>query len=743
MRVSRWFPIVWVLLSFGAAAALRLVGPDAWWGHGATIAFAGHLLRLILVSFLFASSAAAGDWLLAGLWRWGTRPELPHTVKQKDLSGSVSELTRTGPLSSAPSRAGLPHTAQRHLLSVRIAIGFALLSILLFGLAAWGLWRPWVFALLITLQGLILVLRWPSLAAGPLGRRTPLRACLRQPEFYAGLALVLLYGVPSLITALAPPIGWDDQVYHLPLPKAYLAAGGFFPMTWNFFAQQPGAIDLLYGWALSLGDGPVAALIHFGLGITTGLGLWEVARRLGFRRTAWIAPALFFCHFMVGEEMGWAFNDVGMAAFLLPAWWTLWQWSRGRTGRYGWLAAGLAGGMVAASKYTGGILLLGIGLWVTLAAFVARLRRRSHSGPRHAISLLHLLLGIAGFGVIAFLILLPWLVKNAAFTGNPIWPLLYSTLDGQAWSETLSRMLMRWQWADYGAGHSPLDWFLLLPRVFIRSDYSMERFAGSVALMPLAGAVLGLIVSPERRRLVWPPLGCFLVLFALWSLGSQQTRFLIPALPLLALSALPAINVAFRFPFGWTRFLTGLALVVTLVPNLVGIPVLNSPGTAVPRWHEALQSRPMLEGRETRDTFLSVRVRSYPCFRYIKTLSEHQRGRYVQFLFEPMGYYAEFPYRFDVPHASPILELAVESGSGQAFAEALWSRGIDTVVVNHAIFDEFLGLLEEPPTFQVFGGDPALLGRFCQALRIVDDFLHNHAIEEFHANQSAVYRVHP
>lgn len=720
-RPAFWIAVAWCALALVGVVVLREFDPADWWGRSFARAFFGHVLRLGLATFLFVSSAAIGDAVLG--------------ISRRKRRGGARE--------AAP------------LWSLRVALGLTLLCVVLFGLAAWQLWRPPVFWTLFAIQAAFLI----RCAAGgnveAHGDHSPRAAQirrrfrlwlhrLRRPEALAGIALAGVYILPSLLSALAPPVGWDDQVYHLPLPKAYLAHGGFFAMSWNFFAQQPGMSDLLYGWALALGDGMVAALVHFGLGITTCIGLWEVARRMGFRRAAWFAPALFLCHFMVGEEMGWAFNDVAMAAFLVPAWWVLWSWARGRTGPYGWFVAGLVGGMIVASKYTGVLFIVGIGLWTWIDGMLARRwredRRTSASAPGNAPAPGRLFLGVVGFGMVGALMIVPWFVKNAVFAGNPVWPLLYSVFGGKDWNAHLSRALIAWQHGDYGFGRSPLDCLLLIPRLFFQSDYTPGHFAGSLAVLPLAGSVAGLVfLTTDGRRRTWIPTSAFLILLGLWATGSQQSRFLIPALPLLALGALPAVDAALvprRLP-RWRSVPLVLCLIAALVANLYG--------TALPRWKSAgHNTHSMLLGRDPLGPYLRVRVAAYDCFQHIESLPEPDRGDYVLLLFAPMGYHANFPYRFDTVIASPYLDLACECGNGNALAREFASMGVRLVVIDRGILDEMMELAGDAPPQSFLGGDKELAARYRKGLDVVVDFMRNHATEVFRGQLGvSVYRVKP
>jgi len=99
------------------------------------------------------------------------------------------------------------------------------------------------------------------------------------------------------------------------------------------------------------------------------------------------------------------------------------------------------------------------------------------------------------------------------------------------------------QYVDkYGAGRTPIDFVWLPWRVVFDSSLSSMRFLGRIspAFLIFAGAALASLTNPRHRGLA---LGAG-VAAAAWALGPQWLRYLIPALPLLALAG--AVPIA-----GW------------------------------------------------------------------------------------------------------------------------------------------------------------------------------------------------
>jgi len=188
----------------------------------------------------------------------------------------------------------------------------------------------------------------------------------------------------------------------------------------------------------------------------------------------------------------------------------------------------------------------------------------------------------------------PWFVKSALETGNPVYPLLYSWLGGIEWSPALAEQFAGWH-RGIGMGREGLDYLLLPFRVALMGGPGYDRFGGTlnpawVLLVPVA-----LAAAPRQPIVAWS-LGAGIVYFVLWSLSSQQSRFLIPVLPLAAIAAgiaLAELTQSLRAPRGRRLAEGGLYLgAAALVVVTAGVTARSL------RWRGAelgseLRSRPV------------------------------------------------------------------------------------------------------------------------------------------------------
>ena len=85
-------------------------------------------------------------------------------------------------------------------------------------------------------------------------------------------------------------------------------------------------------------------------------------------------------------------------------------------------------------------------------------------------------------------------------------------------------------------GRAPIDFLLLPYRVITQGGRGYEHFDGAISPIWLLMVPLSLLAI-RHRPLVRRTLAVAGVYFVVWSLSSQQMRFLIPILPLLAIAA--------------------------------------------------------------------------------------------------------------------------------------------------------------------------------------------------------------
>ncbi|MBU0638239.1 MAG: hypothetical protein KKB50_05185 [Planctomycetes bacterium] len=320
--------------------------------------------------------------------------------------------------------------------------------------------------------------------------------------------------------------GYDVLEYHLQVPREYFEASriGFLPH--NVYASFPQQMETLYLLLMHLiGDAHSAAipaqLLHVLCGVLAviSLGLWTP---VGWPR---------YAVFVVAGSVPWlaylgclAYVEAGLLLFAAVAAGLVADHFRSSTppGLRAAAAAGLCAGLAGGCKYTalvfvGGALLLS---WIlTMKAPLALRIRRG------------LLFALGTIVAVS-----PWLIRNTAFTGNPVYPFAYGWFGGAAWSTA--------QVAQWDRGHRLSAADAALPGrlgVINRELFKSEMFGPALFALGLLGLLLG------RSRLALM-LGVWAILMLLsWALLTHMPgRFAVPIVVPLALAAGLALPPAER-----------------------------------------------------------------------------------------------------------------------------------------------------------------------------------------------------
>jgi hypothetical protein len=410
-----------------------------------------------------------------------------------------------------PLRFNLPEK-----IGLSLALGAGLLSVAVCCLGAAGMLNK-SGVLVVTVLGLGVVFAdWrksppalPRLSVGALDGPTALLALLA--------ALVLL-GTGAL--ALAPARFYDALVYHLALPKLYLLENRWVPTPAFLFGGFPMFTHALFAWALALGDERWAALVHWGFGVGAALLLWGAGERARNRFGGALSAAVFLSTPVVVFALPRAGVDVSTAFYTLAA-----LALAGRAleeaprDKNAWLWAGVLVGWTMGIKYTN----VPAGLIFPFLLWRLKLPRAS---------LVRFLIGLS----IAFA---PWVFKNIAGYGNPVFPFFQALwdpsgfpIDGRAMN--VDAWGRPWDRVFAGQWSLPFRW-LLHPWALTSTGRSEFDFVGPLFLMGLPLLLLaGRAPAPGEERSRRLGLWALTAVWLTWWPFSGMPRFFLGGLALLA-----------------------------------------------------------------------------------------------------------------------------------------------------------------------------------------------------------------
>lgn len=480
------------------------------------------------------------------------------------------------------------------------------------------------------------------------------------------LALVGLTWAYGARFAMVPETFYDALIYHLGLPNLYLNAGKIFPTPENSFSGIPSLPEMLNAWTMGFDRwGTVANLLHASVGLWICAAFIGTARRLGRPRAGPMAAA-FFClcpavlaeGFRVSVGLEWALMQFCFVASLLGL-------LKGDDSheRVRWaVLAGLFLGFAMATKYPA---------WLSTIALLPLLMPsrplESGSGGRLTGREFAVIVGAAG------LVLLPWVLKNVFFYGNPVYPFFHEQIQSAAaimpdWRQigTPSLDFRERFFTLKGLG----EW-IAHPWQFLSPG---EEISESVGPLPLGLLPLLFLVrhSDFERKLI-------LILVALWlplSMLSEIPRFFIPHIAVMA----------FTVAFIGAGLTTGAsAVLIRSLPVGISIalalawPLLASGQT---------DKMGVFTGRRLRDVALVSSQISYPTpqFAGIQFINEHTAPQTTVLLFgDARGMYLRRKYVASSPDQTQLLVTwANSSPDAKSLLERLSEMGITHVLFNPA-----------------------------------------------------------
>jgi hypothetical protein len=385
--------------------------------------------------------------------------------------------------------------------SLAFVVGSACFSQVVFFLCSISLARKGVFLAIGMLA---------AIAAVGLTRRTktrqPFPSLPRRWKWLLGPPFAL-FGMVYLVNALAPEMSPDGSAYHLPLVARYLSAHAFKPITWNLYASLSQGIELLFLPAFSIGGASATALVHFLFLLDLTLLMICYGRRFEFPVPASVAAFLVFASPIVGWDGTSAYNDVAAATILFALFYLLQIWDQEKTPGL-LLPVGILAGASYAAKYTAAIALpyaLGFITWKLWRSRKALVRP------------------ILTVSALAALFIVPWMIKNALFVGNPVAPFANGLFPNQYVHVSFEKQYLS------SLRYYHLTSSLQAPWELTVKGERLQGFFGPVfLLMPLA---LLSLRRHEGRRLLFAG-----IVFAFPWFFNIGTRFLIPALPPLTLA---------------------------------------------------------------------------------------------------------------------------------------------------------------------------------------------------------------
>ncbi len=497
-------------------------------------------------------------------------------------------------------------------------------------------------------------------------------------KFNAALTAVLVFLIgAAILLSLVPPVGRDDLIHHLAVPKLYLSHGGIYEIPNLDFSYYPMNLDLLYLIPLYFGNDIAPKLIHYSFALLTAWLIFRYLRRRINLTYALIGVILFLSVPIIIKLSITAYVDLGLVFFSTAALLLILEWiDSGFRAKYLILSA-ISCGLALGTKYNALIIFFLLTLFVMFLC--SGYIKDNLSDMIHSIK--H---GVI-YAVIALLIFSPWMIRNWAWTHNPIYPLYNSRFNPATRSETTGAPKKSYGLFTFrGVLYDESAWEMaLLPiRVFFQGeDGNPKYFDGKLnpflLLLPIAAFYRPeeeLRVRREKKILLTFSILLFTFTFFTTVL---RVRYLVPMIPpLVILSVFGLKNIAQA-----NKWLMSFALSVFLILN----------GHYIVTQFNYVKPIEYLSGNISRDDYILRYRPEHAAMQYInKNLPD---TAVILFAFTGnRGYYCDRKYLLDAPTNTTSMLTAIlnRADSPESLMAELRQKGITHFLIGADLFTSWI-----------------------------------------------------
>lgn len=417
---------------------------------------------------------------------------------------------------------GYGSALEHFLFSTGIGIGVVGTLILLLGTV--GAFHPLALGALI---GVAVLPAWRELRDMP----ALIQEATREVGTTAGataIAVFAILAVAMIVFAVAPPTDWDSLMYHLQIPRQFLAQNAIHVPPDNLHVSFIGMFHMLYVPMLAFGAPAACALLNALLGLLLALTMMSAAARLFSRSAGRLGLILLWGSPMMILGGVTSRVDVVLAYYVFLGHYALLRAWKNPDQSVPWaIMAGANLGMAVGVKY---LALAYIAALLPLFAAVAY--QQNDNGKR-----VRLLIISSGWMILCAA---PWLLKNWIMLGAPLYP------------QFATALLPPWLASLYGSAHIPavIEPSTLRPLSAVRVPFSISDWffapgnmtpeaegTGYTANRVFVALAFSALLLRNRAFIAVLVPGLLFIVAVLLHNSSLNLRYLTPALPALTLAA--------------------------------------------------------------------------------------------------------------------------------------------------------------------------------------------------------------
>lgn len=491
------------------------------------------------------------------------------------------------------------------------AIGAATWSLIFFLLGLVGSYYTWVGVAAITTGPVLLAISWFV----PAERLDP------DLRFWHGLSpvgwsifiLISCALFLSHIASLAPPTAKDTLLYHFALPKTFVAQHGVTFVDGNIASYLALGNEMHNVWAMLVGGIWDARAAEAAAGGTSFLffpllliSIYGGSRELGVdQRWSLLATLIVAAVPSAFHVASSGYIDLALALYVTLAIFALGRWWKDQERK----------DLILIAIFLGAALSVKLTTVFVIAAFalIVLLRGREGKGPVVSGPGKILAPGFAAL-LLAGVIASPWYIRTWVATGSPVFPFYMSMWKGSApgWDVERSNLFQAMN-SQYGGANKGLTDYLLAPvklSVMAQPEQpaNYDGVLGVAFLigLPLLVWALWKFELPVEIKIMS---GVAAIMYLFWLFSSEQLRYLLPIVPVLAVAIVASSETISQKLGGGFRTLVQVSLAAASVACfLVSIA-----------WFCQLAPLRVVLGGETRDDYLARNLDYYPYYQWLNT----------------------------------------------------------------------------------------------------------------------------
>ncbi len=361
------------------------------------------------------------------------------------------------------------------------------------------------------------------------------------------LGLIYIQVALSFIASLAPPTAKDTLLYHFALPKAFVAQGSNAFIDGNIASHLPLGTEMQVVWARLMShpyadDAASGATIWLFFPLLL-IAVYAWAVEIGISRTwSLIATAMVASIPTAYYVASSGYIDLSLALYVTLATFALTRWWKEQS--WGWVVLmAIFLGAALSVKLTAVFVFAAFALIVLLRARETKNPVATAPGSDNGAVPASGRIVLTGFAalLLAGVIASPWYIRTWVATGSPVFPFYMSIWPGKAngWDVERSYLFQAMNSQYGGTGTDKVNYLTAPVRLSVAAQPEQHEYYDGVLGpafligLPLLAWALWKFDLPIEVKIGAGVAG---VMYLFWLFSSEQLRYLLPIVPLLAIA---------------------------------------------------------------------------------------------------------------------------------------------------------------------------------------------------------------